>query len=405
MSFYDIFFKFLPGDFHPPIYYLILKFWTSVFGFSEISLRIPSVIFGILTIYVVYLIGKKLINKKVGLIASALLATSGLHVYYSQEARMYALVTLLISYLVYLFLNKKWLLFSITLLLIGLTDYIALFIIPVFWIIDKKLWKKLAIAHLPLVLGFAVWSPVFIKQLNSGVSIKGSNWWNTLGTPTFKNILLIPIKFIFGRITIDNKIIYGVVSGAAALFYGALMLLRRPLKDHPLKVIWFWFSIPIALGIVISFFVPTLTYFRYLYTIPAFYLLVASGLTQLKGVWFKLALGLALLINIGSTCTYLFNSRFHREDWRAAAGAIGSKKIILPGNSQKEALIYYGKGNQIVSTTDLDKTDNEIWLSRYVWEIFDSSDLVRSRIESLGYNKASEYNFNGVIFFKYARSY
>src|SRR5512146_2727928 len=81
MSLGDIFTKFLPGDFHPPLYYLILKYWVMVFGSSEVSLRFPSVIFGIGTVYLVYLIGKKLINNKVGIIAALLTATSGLTVY------------------------------------------------------------------------------------------------------------------------------------------------------------------------------------------------------------------------------------------------------------------------------------------------------------------------------------
>src|SRR5574340_131093 len=58
----DIFSKFLPTDFHPPFYYLLIKYWTSVFGYSEIVLRIPSLVFGIGTIYITYLIAKKLFN-------------------------------------------------------------------------------------------------------------------------------------------------------------------------------------------------------------------------------------------------------------------------------------------------------------------------------------------------------
>ena len=52
MSVGDMFARFLPGDFHPPLYYLILKFWVSIFGNSEISLRMPSVIFGVITILI-----------------------------------------------------------------------------------------------------------------------------------------------------------------------------------------------------------------------------------------------------------------------------------------------------------------------------------------------------------------
>ena len=44
VSKYHCLFFFL-SDFHPPLYYLVLKAWSSVFGYSEFSLRLPSVIF------------------------------------------------------------------------------------------------------------------------------------------------------------------------------------------------------------------------------------------------------------------------------------------------------------------------------------------------------------------------
>src|SRR3989344_5024320 len=68
MSLPEIFTKFLPGDFHPPFYYLFLKLWSDIFGYSETILRIPSVFFSLTTIYLVYLIGKKLFDQKIGLI-------------------------------------------------------------------------------------------------------------------------------------------------------------------------------------------------------------------------------------------------------------------------------------------------------------------------------------------------
>ena len=61
---------FLPGDTHPPLYYLLLKFWTNIFGFSEISMRNLSVIFGVATVYVVYLLGRKVKDEKFGFLAS-----------------------------------------------------------------------------------------------------------------------------------------------------------------------------------------------------------------------------------------------------------------------------------------------------------------------------------------------
>src|SRR3989338_4195032 len=47
---------FSPNDFHPPLYYLFMKVWTNFFGYSEIALRMPSVLFSLLTGWVIYAI-------------------------------------------------------------------------------------------------------------------------------------------------------------------------------------------------------------------------------------------------------------------------------------------------------------------------------------------------------------
>ena len=399
----DIFTKFLPGDFHPPLYYLLMKGWGSLFGLSEISLRTPSVIFGILTIYFIYLIAKKIFDTKTARIASILAATSGLLIYYSQEARMYSLAAFLATLLFYLFLEKKWVLFSIFLPILAMTDYVSLLIIPVFWLLGYKDWKKLALAHIPLFIILIAWLPTFLSQLSGGFSVQGSAWWNLLGTISLKNIALIPVKFIFGRISFNNKILYGAVSLASVLLYSFLLVVRRPLKVRPYKVVWAWLIIPILLGILISIKIPILYYFRFLFCLPAFYILAAGGMTSLKGKTFWIFLSTAILINIASSSLYLFNPKFQRENWRAVAEAVGADAIIYPSNSQKEALTYYQKGGQIVYFQNFSGEPRVVWLSRYVWQIFDSKDMARIKIENLGYNKVQELNLNGVEFWKYIK--
>ena len=399
----DIFTKFLPGDFHPPLYYLLMKGWGSLFGLSEISLRTPSVIFGILTIYFIYLIAKKIFDNKTARIASILAATSGLLIYYSQEARMYSLAAFLATLLFYLFLEKKWVLFSIFLPILAMTDYVSLLIIPVFWLLGYKDWKKLALAHIPLFIILIAWLPTFLSQLSGGFSVQGSAWWNLLGTISLKNIALIPVKFIFGRISFNNKILYGAVSLASVLLYSFLLVVRRPLKVRPYKVVWAWLIIPILLGILISIKIPILYYFRFLFCLPAFYILAAGGITSLKGKTFWIFLSTAILINIASSSLYLFNPKFQRENWRAVAEAVGADAIIYPSNSQKEALTYYQKGGQIVYFQNFSGEPRVVWLSRYVWQIFDSKDMARIKIENLGYNKVQELNLNGVEFWKYIK--
>lgn len=402
MSLGDIFTKFLPGDFHPPFYYILMKGWVNIFGSSEIALRIPSVIFGLGLVYLVYLIAKKLFDQKTAIISSFLTATSGLLIYYSQEARMYMLTAMLVAGAFYFFLEKKWLVFSIVLVLIGITDYVALFVIPVFLIFGGKNFKKVIKSLIPLVVVFALWSPIFSKQLSGGLGVEKSAWWGILGTLSWKNIALIPVKFVLGRINFENRFLYGLISVISVFTY-LFIILRRPLKEQPCKVVWGWLILPIIIGILVSIKVPILTYFRFVFCLPALYLLVGQGIAKITGKKFWVVFAVFLATNLFFSGKYLLENRFHREDWRKLSGLVGEGKIVYPATSQKEALIYYGKGDNVVYYVDSKGGEREIWLSRYVWNVFDPTDQAKLKIENLGYNKVQELNFNGVEIWKYKK--
>lgn len=78
---------------HTPFYFYFLHFWLKIFGTNEMLLRMSSAVFGIATIPLTYVVGKKLYNRTVGMIAALLVCVSPLMVYYSIEIRMYAAVT------------------------------------------------------------------------------------------------------------------------------------------------------------------------------------------------------------------------------------------------------------------------------------------------------------------------
>jgi mannosyltransferase len=81
----------------PPLYFVLAWFWSKLFGTSEIGLRSLSALAGTLTVPVVYLAGTVLVSRRVGLLVAALAATSPVLVWYSQEARSYALFVLFAS--------------------------------------------------------------------------------------------------------------------------------------------------------------------------------------------------------------------------------------------------------------------------------------------------------------------
>ncbi|MCL5026012.1 MAG: glycosyltransferase family 39 protein, partial [Chloroflexi bacterium] len=93
------------ADIHPPLYYYLLHIWTGIAGTGEYALRFPSVVFGVLLLPLLAVVGRRLFGPTVGLLAAWLGATSVLLVYYSQEARMYALLLLLGTLVIYIALR------------------------------------------------------------------------------------------------------------------------------------------------------------------------------------------------------------------------------------------------------------------------------------------------------------
>ncbi len=82
-------------DIHPPLYYILLKSWLTLAGFGPETARFFSVGVGTLLIPAVGLLGWRLRDRRVGVTAAGVVALAPLAVYYSQEVRMYGLVTLL----------------------------------------------------------------------------------------------------------------------------------------------------------------------------------------------------------------------------------------------------------------------------------------------------------------------
>jgi hypothetical protein len=80
---------------NPPFYFLLLDGWMRVFGDSEAAVRSLSALAGTATILVAFEIGRRLATARIGLVAAALVAFNPLLVWFSQEARPYALLVLL----------------------------------------------------------------------------------------------------------------------------------------------------------------------------------------------------------------------------------------------------------------------------------------------------------------------
>jgi hypothetical protein len=138
----------------PPLWYVIEWLDARVLGTGEVALRLPSALAGIATVPVAWAIGAELGNRRAALFAATLVAVNPLLVWYSQEARAYALFVLTAALAMLCFLRAereptraRMAAFALSGSLALLTHYFALFLlIPmVLWLARERITRRAAL--------------------------------------------------------------------------------------------------------------------------------------------------------------------------------------------------------------------------------------------------------------------
>lgn len=186
------------GDVHPPGYYLLLRIWRDLTGGSEFSLRSFSALCGVLTVAVTAALGRRAGGAWTAVGAACGLTLHPLAIYYSQEARMYALLGLIAAATVWIAaeIQRRRALFSPTLaglvvvLTLGLyTHYAYVFVLlgvnvafAATWLTHRPLrWRRSLIwagCHALAALAFLPWLPHALRatgwtppDLNTGQAL------------------------------------------------------------------------------------------------------------------------------------------------------------------------------------------------------------------------------------------
>jgi uncharacterized membrane protein len=381
-------------DFHPPLHYLFLNFWVKIFGNSVIAMRLTSVIFSLITIWLIYKIGKEIKNEKTGLWAAIILGVNPLFVYFSQELRMYMMAVMWLNGAIYFFvkINKKpnWkniLGFNILIFLSFLTFYGSIFLIAamiLYWLVTKK-FKLFFTNSIGIILAILVISPLLLIQLkNSGNMLtQVTNWRLVLGTVNLKNLLMIPLKFSVGKISWYPKIFYYGVSGIWTLIIFGLTI-KESIKN---KILGFLLIVPIILGIIFSFKSPLLDYFRFLYLIPILALLLA----KIKSDKIKIKIAFGFLI---FSLIYLIDPNMYREDWKSLATSLKTNQNIYMIGSFADPIKYYNPEIKVKDIKTTTPTEKEIIVIPYGEEIHGLN--LDEKLIKLNYKKEQEKSFRGI---------
>lgn len=157
------------GDVHPPLNYLIQWLTARLLGTSEVALRLPSLVFGLLLVLVTCRMAHSLLlGRKVAFVAAMVVAIMPAAIYYSNEARQYMLLALLvISTLTALLEGRRWR-FALLCALIPWTHNIGFVYAGVLCAVN--LWrcilprKFLYVPLLIVAVSASVWLPFMLKQ-------------------------------------------------------------------------------------------------------------------------------------------------------------------------------------------------------------------------------------------------
>src|SRR4029078_2708498 len=168
----------------PFVYYAVAWVWGSLFGLGEVGLRSLSALAGTATVPVSYGAGLVLVSRRAGLVAAALVATNPFLVWYSQEARSYALFALLgatsvLAFGLALRGDRRWLVgWCVVCALTLATHYFGIFLVGA-----EAVWLLARLrARLPVVLPSLVpvatllaHLPVLLDQRGNGEAVAGSS--------------------------------------------------------------------------------------------------------------------------------------------------------------------------------------------------------------------------------------
>lgn len=298
------------ADNNPPLYYLFLHFWLKL-NQSAFFLRLPSLIFGLLTLLLIYKIANWMFNQKTAFISTLLLSLSPLHYYYSAEARMYSMWSTICLTIFYLYLKilkkpKKsdYIFLAFCSLLASYTHYFTIFfLIPLdlflFWQ-RKKYHRQLT----RLILGQLLALVLFLPWLAYFLSFSHPVPWTVpplLGLPlTFLSFVLAGVGMITLKVFFNFNVSFMLrfIFSLSVVFFCLFFLLgsadfRQNKKTQLLLLLTL---LPQLLVSGLSYFHPVYSLKPFMVLTPFFFLLSAKGISQLDRQLAKIGFLWAVLL-------------------------------------------------------------------------------------------------------------
>jgi mannosyltransferase len=332
----------------PPLYYVLAWLWSKPFGTGEVGLRSLSALFGTATIPAFYAAAAELSSRRVALAVAGLAAVNPLLIWYSQEARSYALLTLLAALSLAFFARllhrpdrRTLVLWALTSALALTAHYFAMFVVfpEAVWLAARARDRRTALGAVGGVaaVAFAL-LPLALHQ-------------RALDLASFIRTAPLPVRLVkAGKqflVGFESPIEVVVVAAAALIALTGLTLAYLRLRDRAgIRTAAALGALALALPLVMG--LAGLDYFDTRNLIVAWLplaVVMCAGLLTARGRIGVAALATLGALGLSSAVGVAVEPTWQRDNWRGAAKSLGPSKvpraIVLTPRSGAQAFELY----------------------------------------------------------------
>ncbi len=389
----------LPGYYYYnddlPLYYVILRGWSYIFGFSDFSLRAFSAFFGSLALFAVFYLTNYLFDKRIALLATLLSSINLTLIWYSQEARQYSYL-LFLSILSVIFLLKS-LKEGKTMHILGFLAVSPFIVFTHFpWAIfftfegayalyvmynDYRKKKKI---HTKLLAAFAIIGILYLSIIGRAL-FSVTDTISLYGKPNFRQFAEFGIRlstWIYPSESMRQKI-YDLslnfslfewlllASVALSAVFLSLMFLygvkKSLYKKQSAIFLLFMFFIPFLFAIALSAIHSKFNVFhikQVIYIIPIFLIFASAGIIRAK---FRILIAVPIILSILPLHAYYIN--IDKQQFREASEFLPKNEpIFLNIDTAQVALkYYYGEKSNVIGVKNVDELKTHLQDKNSFW--------------------------------------
>jgi len=344
-------------DVHPPFYFILLYFWRLAFGDGDVALRLLSVAFGTAAVGAAAFVGRALWDARTGLLSAVAVAVAPDLVRYSQETRMYALVSLLAVLLVGAAgavrkpTTGSWVALGLGSFLMMVTHNYGVGFVGLLFIGIALKSRLNGLSLKPLLLTFAgtaaayalVWMPSLLGQYD----VKQLDWLRD-STASLRDAVGV-IAGVFVWEDAPTVFVIGVGVVTLALYAWGLMRTR---SDDRWLILLLTVAPIVGMAIVAQFKGMWLSR-SFAFIWPIAVMTVARGMTQLPSRALTIAVA-ALLFGASLWALEARLANHQKQEWREAAQVVAEAAkaddhLIVTSEIAWPSFIRYYRGSPLDS--------------------------------------------------------